>query len=306
MAFKYQTSGKDKEITETIEFYVNNPTIPAQFKLASGLVEKVPTNNMSKNAVINTAGVSAKTHLSIEGDYLLTVLFRGEDLFKEKPNVLTKEGDLRPNVELDPIVFVNGFLNIFAPANDIVTLRKIEYLLYLAKYYPETNNGAKLVEHTKPEDAVTTTGLDVFKYKELVDKLATSELGQKMLVAKAGLFNDAASVIFASSGIEKIKEILQHSMLQDLNKFAKKFDAHRTEKELINNAVKADIIGYNKKTDSYQFKDADGAYIANELIFSIKESESTVRDLLFAELLVKEKEKFAKIKLMLQNVKTKS
>lgn len=306
MAFTYQTTGKDKEITETVEFYVNNPTIPAQFKIAQGIVKNAPTNNMSKNAVVNTTGIPTKTHLSIKGDYLLTTFYRGEDLFKEKPNVLTKEGNLQPNIELNPILFAGGFLNIFAQVNDIVSLRKIEYLLYLSKYYPETNNGVQIVVHTKPEDAVTATGLDVFKYKELVDKLAASELGKKMLVEKAMLFNSSAAVINETSGIEKIKEILQHAMLANLTSFAKKFDVNRTEKEMIEKAIAAGILGYNKKTESFQFKEQSGDYIANEIIFSIKESEPLVRDLLFAEFLVKEKEKFAKIKLMLQNVKTKS
>ncbi|MFN8296810.1 MAG: hypothetical protein U0T69_11480 [Chitinophagales bacterium] len=306
MAFTYLTTGKDNDITKTVEFYVNNPTIPAQFKIASGVLEKAPTNNMSKNAVVNPTGISAKTHLNINGDYTLTALYRGEDLFKEKPNVFTKEGNLQPNIELDPIIFVNGFLNIFAPANDLLALRKIEYLLYLDKYYPQTNNGVRLVEHTKPEDAVTTTGLDVFKYKDLVDKIATSELGTKMLIDKAMLFNEAATVIYETSGIDKIKEILQHAMLQNLSDFAKKFDSSATQKELIKKAIEKKVLDYNKKTDSYQFKDQDGAFIENEIIFSIKESDTIVRDLLFAEFLVKETEKFTKIKLILQNVKSKS
>lgn len=302
----YKTTGLDSEITETVQFYINNPTMPARFRVGKGLLIKAPTNNKSANATISTVGIPAISQLSVDGHYLLATLYRGEDLFAEKPNIYDKDGKLRGNIDITPILFVNGVLNIFASKSDIASLRKLEYLLYLSKYYPETNGGTVIVEYIRPEDSVKTSSLDAFKWRSFIDKLAISEHGKSLLVSKSMQFNNESKVIYEVSGIDKIVDILSNEMLLNISKFVKYFDNNKEEKHIITKALEKDVIGYNKKTESYQYKEHSGEFIGNDIIFSIREPDTSVREFLFADFLSKNKEQFAKLKLTTNNVKAKS
>jgi len=299
-----QSTNKLEKIKELVAFYAANPTVPCTFEYARqmGKSNKVGVTPQTQQ------NVPAWMELTIEGDYKKVVYDGAKNLYGPHPHLFDKDtGDLRKRVEIKPISFSNFRQGIRGDSAE--NLKLIEYLLLLDKY-----KDGKIVKHIAHEaqhnDAVAgpLTGYELAK---MVDAMLEHEDGVSFLLKRAkdgtlGTDADTVDAMFSVKGKSAVGDILKGVALTNPTTFKKGLnDIYKAKKELFD-AAKDKVFGYNPKTKSYQLKEVGGEWAKDQILLSTQIPNEDVRDLLFLDYLHAAKEVAAKIKILLENVKTNS
>lgn len=283
-------------INERVELYQKNPNVACVFKFLQTMPSAL--SNI-KTRVSNLNGIN-KIPATLEVDMDLgdglkrhRIMYnRGDDVIEGWKKYTNRDGRFeRPN-NLESIVFNGDTLLIYGKT--VANLNLIKYLSLVEFFYAKTT-GEKLVKHQDitafGEKAEDTSEL-VETVISLINSLAKTKKGMEFLIerAKDDKVNKNYKVVDAllmkDEGEKEIVKMLKNKIIRETSKFKNVFLPFGDEIKLVNAAIKAKVLDYNEESYAFQIKKG-GEFIKNEVVFTIKEGDDSVKELLLLDYLKK-------------------
>lgn len=292
------------KINDRVDFAKQNNEIPFIFNVKGGYNPKLTDAKDKSNAQGDVIVPSIARMVFDEdgqGQKQKILIYNGnDDIFNgEKINTNTA-GKFEEPTRLPRIKFVQGKKLIYG--DSLKNLNLIKYLTYLE--FLSTQPFLECTDITK-EDTTTVKGRDILKTIALVDKLAETAEGLKVLIsiAKEGKLNEQPQLVEGISKLENGKEKIIDMFdgwLMNQQKSAYCISKLTPNLGLVKEVLEKGLIGFNKATKSFQPK--EGKEFTKDVIFTTNQENDTVRSILLGHFLVSNEDWKVRLKNMTARV----
>lgn len=277
-----------KKINDRVVFAEQNKEIPFVFNVKGGynpsLTDAKDKHNAQGDVIIPSIARMVFDEDGTGAKQKILIFNGNDDIFNgEKINTNERGRFEEPN-RLPRIKFVAGKKLLYG--DSLKNLNLIKYLSYL-----EFLSAQPFIECTDitKEDTASVKGRDILKMIALVDKLAETEDGFKVLVkvAKDGNLNEQPQLVDGlaklKNGKDKIIDMFD-GWLMNQQKSAYCAGRLTPNLGLVKECIEKGHIGFNKATKSFQPK--EGNQFTKDVIFTTNQENDAVRSILLGHFLV--------------------